>query len=235
VKYDLKTVVEVVLVVIITILIDSAWKVSLENSARTQAKYNLAQIKLCVDSLLLTDEDGLYTKYSVKTDKELNKALFVCAKNMKVSPQGDVWAYNLQTKKYVFDSNVKYGTIANRYWDKAHVCKSNKDWCGRLLTIMNSGYDSTWLGYSWVFKNDKEYLEWKVLPDETLGFDGKSRSGISTPQQIVVIQGAREKELLDRYRYFRMVVYGLGFVAIVLVLLNSSYLHWLEEKHNGKK
>ena len=219
IQYRTKTVIVIFLIIISTVAIDTVWRINLENSARTQAKYNLAQIKLCVNDLLLTDKEGLYTNYGKKTRKKLKRVLYICAKNMKVSKQGDVWAYDLNTKEYVFDSNPKYGAVDGRYWKSDKICSKQGSWCSRLITIMNSGYDSTWMGYSWIFKHDKEWLEWKVLPDEYLGFDGGSKSGEDKTQQVVVVQGARESELLHRYRIFRTFLYSLGFVMIVINLL----------------
>ena len=222
-KYNYRTVLTILFIVLSTVAIDTVWKVSLENSARTQAKYNLAQVKLCVNDLLLTDSEGLYTKYGTKTRMELRAALFTCGKNMKISPQSDIWAYDLNSKEYVFDSNPKYGSVDGRYWKTSKLCKNRGSWCGRLVTIMNSGYDSTWMGYSWVFKKDKEWLEWKVIPGEYVGFDGGSKSGKNKTQQVVVVQGAREGELLHRYRVFRGFVYGLGFMMILLNLALQAH------------
>ena len=222
-KYNYRSVLVVLFIVLSTVAIDAVWKVSLEDSARTQAKYNLAQVKLCVNDLLLTDSDGLYTKYGTKTRMELRAALFTCGKNMKISPQGDIWAYDLNSKEYVFDSNPKYGSVDGIYWKASKLCGSKGDWCSRLITIMNSGYDSTWMGYSWIFKRDKEWLEWKVLPGEYIGFDGVSKSGNNKAQQVVVVQGAREGELLHRYRVFRGFVYGLGFLMILLNLALQAH------------
>jgi len=230
-EHSVKSVITVFLIILSTVMIDTAWKISLENSARTQAKYNLAQIKSCVNDILLVDEEGLYTNFKTKSKSELERTLDICAKNMKVSPNGDVWAYDLRTKAYVFESNPRYHGTKGRFWDRKKVCKEKDEWCGKLVAIMGSGYDSTWLGYSWLFKHDKEYLEWKVLPSEDIGFDEHSRGKIAEPQQIVVVQGAREQELLERYKWFRATVYGLGFFMIILnLLLQSNYT-----KHRRRK
>jgi len=217
-KYSVKSVIIILFILLGTVAIDTGFKVNIENSARIQAKYNLSQIKLCVNTLLLKDSDGLLTRYNQKPDAKIREALYTCAKNMKVSINGDVWAYDLHSKHYVFDSNQKYGSIVNRYWEKDKIC-GKKEWCKKLLTIMASGYDSTWIGYSWIFKKDKEYLEWKVLPEENLGFNGISVTGKGKPQQIVVVQGAREKELMKRYTWLRTLIYSIGFIMIIGHLL----------------
>jgi len=221
-KYSTKSVLFILLTIISTLTIDTAWRISLENSARTQAKYNLSQIKMCVNDLLLMDKDGLYTRHSIKSEKEIYKALHTCAGHMKVSNSGSVWAFNLQDKKYIFDSNPKYSCGKDRYWTKKKICKNSREWCHKLVTIMSSGTDSTWMGYSWLFKHDKEYLEWRVLPSEDIGFGGLSKSSVVKPQQIVVVQGVSEKEMMTRYKWFRLVVYGIGFMMIFLNLLLSS-------------
>lgn len=217
-KYSVKSVITIVLIVLSTIGIDTVWKINLESSIRTQAHYNLNQIKLCLNNELLKSKiDGMYTKYGIKTRKQIADALYVCAEKSKLSAQGDVWAYDLHTKEYVFDSNPKYGKPEGRYWDK-RICNKQGSWCPELIKHMNSGNDSKGRE-SWKFQDDTEWLEWMVMPDVNSGYNGVTRTNSKTPQQIVVIQGARKSELMHRYRFFRMFLYTLGFVMIIINLL----------------
>jgi len=224
-KYSIKTVVLIAVVVLSSVIIDATWKVNLENSARTQAKFNLNQVKLCVNTLLLSDDKGLLTRYRYIPEKEITKALFTCSQEMKVTQNGDIWAYSLRTKEYVFDSSLRYikKNGGRRYWDVEHICRTNKPWCLKLVREMNSGYDSKALKESWLFKHSKEYLEWIILPDENRGYDGLGRTGTIIPQQYVVIQGARENELMERYKWFRVAIYLTGLFMILIILIINNH------------
>lgn len=68
--------------------------------------------------------------------------------------------------------------------------------CQEIMKEMLSGYDSdihklNW----WKFDGDREYLEWVILPSETIGFDGIHRGGILKPNQVLLAGVQREDEL----------------------------------------
>ena len=217
----------IALIVLCTVAIDVTWKHYLEHSARVTAKYSLNNIKSCVNDLLLMDEQGLYTKYgSHITNNEVEKALKTCARNSLVTPTGDVFAYDLKSLDFVFDPSLDCYVEGGKKMTLDSECTLHKDptMCKWAMGFMNTGYDSdlhhkVW----WQFDDAREYLEWVVLPDENRGFDGEVRSGNGHPHQVVVAQGVQEDELWARYSHFRITLYAIGFMSIIINLLLSVH------------
>jgi len=224
-QYTVKNIVIVALIVLCTVSIDITWKFFLENSARIQARYNLEQVKVCVNDLLLRDDKGRLTRYRTISDNEITEALKTCARKMRISPTGDVFAFDLSTKKFVFDPSLDC-YLPHKKMTEDSICTIHKDKqaCVQAIHIMSAGYDSSrYTRLSWKFDESPEYLEWKILPDQNTGFDGLTRGGKIKPHQVVVVQGGEEDELLARYKYFRMAMYIIGLFAIMANLALSAH------------
>ena len=235
-KYSSTRLAVMALIVLCTVLIDIAWQFNLEKSARITAKFNLKQAQVCVNDLLLKSHDAPI--YNTKiTNDDIEKALKTCAREMKVTTTGDMFAFNLRTTEFVFDPSLDCFVEGGKYMTKESECKLHKDpkKCEEVMTVMYTGYDSDreqlhW----WQFDNAREYLEWVILPAERIGFDGLQRGGILKPNQVILAQGVQEDELWARYSHFRFIVYGIGFLSIIINLLFAVHENLLAEKGNRR-
>lgn len=231
-KYSSTRVAVIVLIMLCTIAIDVSWKHSLQHSARITAKFNLNQAKTCVNDLLLQSADSPI--YNTKiTNDDIEKALKTCAREMRVTTTGDMFAFNLRTLEFVFDPSLDCFVEGGKFMTKESECKLHKDpsKCEEVMTVMYTGYDSepSHLNW-WQFDNGREYLEWTILPSERMGFDGVSRGGILKPNQVLLAQGVQEDELWARYSHFRAIVYGIGFLSVIINLLFAVHENlWAEQ------
>lgn len=216
-KYSSRTVVVLLLIVLCTVAIDTSWQFYLEKSAREQAQYNLKQVQVCTNDLL----------ENVNVDNVLlEKALKTCAREMRVSPTGDMFAYDMSTKVFIFDPSLDCFVEGGKLMTVESECSlhKNKEVCKKVLNTIASGRNSDGkVGAWWQFNDGKEYLEWIVLPSEDVGYDGKIRGGNEKPQQVVLVQEIQENELLARYSTFRCILYFMGLISIIVNLLISVY------------
>lgn len=222
-KYDnIKTSV-IVLVMLCTIVIDVIWKHNVENSARIMAKYNTENIKNCVNELTLGKGQN---NYRVVDDAELESSMRICSARSLTTPTGDVFAFDLRTLDFVFDPSLDCFVEGGKQLTVGSECSLHNDpqQCKQALVALTSGYGSDQYTKAWwKFNASKEYLEWSVAPSETIGFDGTYRGGITKPHQLVIVQGTVEDELIARYLGFRVVLYAIGFLAIIFTLLKAVH------------
>ena len=224
-KYSSTRLAVMVLIVLCTVGIDIAWQFNLEKSARATAKFNLKQAQVCVNDLLLKSHDAPIYNTSIIND-DIEKALKTCAREMKITTTGDMFAFNLRTTEFVFDPSLDCFVEGGKYMTKESECKLHKDpeKCEAIMNRMNNGYDSNVDDLNWWrFDNAREYLEWTILPSEKMGFDGLARGGILKPNQVLLAQGAQEDELHARYRGFTIVLYGIMFFSIIVNLLIAKH------------
>lgn len=231
-KYSGSRIAVVALILLCTVAIDISWKFYLEKSARITAKFNLQQAKTCVNDLLLHSADSLIYDPKI-TNAEIEKALKTCAREMKVTSSGDMFAFSLRTTEFVFDPSLDCYVEGGKKMTAESECALHQDpeKCKEVMKAMLSGYDSdinklNW----WKFDNAREYLEWTILPNEQVGFDGVYRGGILKPNQILLAQGVQEDELWARYSGFRMIVYGIGFLSIIINLLIAVHENMMTER-----
>jgi len=235
-KYSSTRVAVIVLIMLCTIAIDVSWKHYLQHSARITAKFNLNQAKVCVNDLLLKNADSPIYDTHITNDM-VEKALKTCAREMRVTTTGDMFAFNLRTLEFVFDPSLDCFVEGGKFMTKESECRLHKDpsKCEEVMTVMYTGYDSDPAHLNWwQFDNGREYLEWTVLPSERMGFDGVSRGGILKPNQVLLAQGVQEDELWTRYSHFRFIVYGIGFLSIIINLLFAVHENLLEEQGNRR-
>ena len=216
----------IALIVLSTVTIDTLWKFNLEQSVRQSARYNLNNIKSCVNDLLLSNDKGIHTNYRVIDNSEVEKAIRTCGRNSLTTPTGDIFAYDLHTKEFIFDPSLDCFVPDGKYMTIESECRLhlNTIQCKVALNAMNSGYNSnSHLKTTWQFDNGKEYLEWTVLPSVDRGFDGIVRTGNARTHQVVVAQGIQEDELWSRYNFFRVGLYFVGFLSILINLALSVH------------
>ena len=231
-KYSSARIAVVLLILLSTIAIDISWKFYLEKSARITAKFNLQQAKVCVNDLLLSNADSPIYNPKISND-EVEKALKTCAREMKVTTTGDMFAFNLRTLEFVFDPSLDCYVEGGKIMTAESECGLHQDpnKCKEVMREMLGGYDSdihklNW----WKFDDAREYLEWTILPNETVGFDGIHRGGILKPNQVLLAQGVQEDELRARYSGFTMILYGIAFLSIILNLLIAVHENMMIER-----
>lgn len=231
-KYSSARIAVVLLILLSTIAIDISWKFYLEKSARITAKFNLQQAKTCVNDLLLSNADSPIYNPKISND-EIEKALKTCAREMKVTTTGDMFAFNLRTLEFVFDPSLDCYVDGGKYMTAESECGLHQDpnKCKEVMREMLGGHDSdihklNW----WKFDDAREYLEWTILPNETVGFDGIHRGGTLKPNQVLLAQGVQEDELRARYSGFTMILYGIAFLSIILNLLIAVHENMMIER-----
>ena len=236
-KYSSTRIMVIALILLSTVAVDVTWKHYLETSARITARFNLQQAKTCVNDLLLHDADSMIYNVNI-TNAEIEKALKTCAREMKVTSTGDMFAYSLRTTDFIFDPSLDCYVEGGKKMTIDSECTLHKDpkQCESAMKLMNTGYDSDISSRtSWRFNNSKEYLEWVVLPNERVGFDGIGRGGLLKPNQVVLTQGVIEAELWSRYAGFRIVLYIIAFLSIIINLLIAVHENMLKDKRNERE
>lgn len=231
-KYTSTRIMVLALIIMCTVGIDLTWKHYLETSARITARFNLQQAKTCVNDLLLQNADAPIYNPKI-TNNDVEKALKTCAREMKVTTTGDMFAFNLRTLEFVFDPSLDCYVEGGKYMTVESECGLHQDpnKCKEVMREMLGGHDSdihklNW----WKFDDAREYLEWTILPNETVGFDGIHRGGTLKPNQVLLAQGVQEDELRARYSGFTMILYGIAFLSIILNLLIAVHENMMIER-----
>jgi len=195
-----------------TVVVNTTWSYYLELHERSQARNMLNKIRTCV----------INTKEGDTIDK-----LESCASGVKTTPTGDVFAYSLKTKRFLYDPSFDCHTEYNRYMTTESECTlhSDKEACAKAIAIMNKGMDSyRGQNVSWRFDDSRELLEWIVFPDESHTLDGELRNNsLKGSDQIIIAIGIQEDELFKEFFVFEIVLLSQSFIAIILVLLYGVY------------
>ena len=223
-KYSNLNVAAILFILISVISIDVTWKHYVESSARTVARYSTENIKNCVNEIVLGQGQK---EYRVVDNGEIEGALKTCAQKSLTTPTGDVFAFDLKTLNFVYDPSLDCYVPGGKKMTVESECSLHldKEQCKVVMTDLVRGYDSDLHTHAWWrFNRSKEYLEWAVMPSETIGFDGIVRGGNIQPHQLVVVQGTIENELYARYVGFRIFIHVIGFVALIVTLLYSAHV-----------
>ena len=155
------------------------------------------------------------------TDKELEKYFKICAGKMKITPTGDMFAFDLNTRKFVFDPSLDCQTTEAIMTEDSNckLHKHPKD-CKKALVSLSSGYDSgDFNEVGWRFTENIEWLEWKVLPTEQRGFDGRLRGGLKKPHQVVLVQGIQKNETKAKTQIYYYVLFFISLMMLVMLLV----------------
>ena len=192
--------------------ISSFLKVEIEESFREHARFDLQQAKMCINSVLKSDfykNDGF--------DDRLFKVVDVCAKQIRTTSTGDVFMFDLNTGKFLYDPSLDcYVNTGKVFADKESSIKlmqeiknnPNTDYpecclhkdqerCYIARDKMFMGYDSRRGDNNWFqFDDSIEWLEYVVLPVEYEGFDQKPRgTNTSKPKQYMLALGIQSDEV----------------------------------------
>lgn len=192
--------------------ISSFLKAETEESFREHARFDLQQAKMCINYVLKSD---LY-KYD-RFDDRLFKVVDVCAKQVRTTSTGDVFMFDLNTGKFLYDPSLDcYVNTGKVFADKESSIKlmqeiknnPNTDYpecylhkdqerCYIARDKMFMGYDSRRGDNNWFqFDDSIEWLEYVVLPVEYEGFDQKPRgANTSKPKQYMLALGIQSDEV----------------------------------------
>lgn len=192
--------------------ISSFLKAEIEESFREHARFDLQQAKMCINHVLKSDfykNDGF--------DDRLFKVVDVCAKQVRTTNTGDVFMFDLNTGKFLYDPSLDcYVNTGKVFADKElsiklmqeikntpntdyPECYLHKDQerCYIARDKMFMGYDSRRGDNNWFqFDDSIEWLEYVVLPVEYEGFDQKPRgANTSKPKQYMLALGIQSDEV----------------------------------------
>ena len=203
----LRALIIVVLLATSAIIIDTTLNYTVEQAAREQARTILSKVKSCVS-------------HSMQPD--IRDRLSECGDGVQTTPTGDIFAYDLTTKKFMYDPSLDCHIDGGKRMTPDSICAIHADpgKCETALRTMNQGYNSTSATRaSWLFDDATEYLEWVILPDETTGFNGLKRNGNTRPEQILVAIGIQSDELNNQYAILHIMLRVLTLLGIVLTLV----------------
>lgn len=180
------------------IALDLLLKQTVEDMKRDQARYNLQQIKYCY-----------VRSIEVMTQK---MAFETCTNKSKTSYTGDVYILDADTLEFVHETSRDVPRMQNMYFTKDSVGQYFKDWesAAEAIRIIQLGKDSEkGVDASYNFDGDKEWLEWKFLPSEFGGLDGR---------RLIAVQGTQRDEVLKYWNAYRH-LYMIGTALVVFLLL----------------
>lgn len=189
------------------VILDTSWAYFLEQHERQKAREMLSLIKTCV--------------YDQK-EGELADKIAVCAYDKKTTPTGDVFAYNLITRKYVYESSVDFEVEGEPVISESGMCQihSRPDLCIAGLKTIDLGYDSSpTTRLSWQFDDSTEFLEWIIFPSEYRGIHGKLRGSLVQPEQVAIVIGIQEDELKAGFHLYSLIIKLLGGLGLFLTVL----------------
>jgi hypothetical protein len=197
----------ILLIVVAVIIVDTTLKFQVEQYARKQARNTLSKVSSCIDN---STKDDIIDKVAE------------CASGVTTTPTGDMFAYNLNTKEFVFDPSLDCKSdVALKMTDES-LCPlhNNAGKCIEALKVMDLGYDSTsQTRASWLFDDATEYLEWIVYPNEHQGIYGIERGGNLTPNQVVIAIGVQSDELEGNFNMLTVLLRILAFIGICVALV----------------
>jgi hypothetical protein len=203
----IRTLTNILVVVVAVILVDVTYKYQVEQYARKQARNTLNKVSSCIDGMA---EDDIVDKVAA------------CAKGVTTTPTGDMFAYNLNTKEFVFDPSLDCKSDVALKMTNISLCPLHNSAvaCSKAIEVMDLGYDSTQqTRASWLFDDSTEYLEWVIYPNEHEGIDGLERGGEIAPNQIVLAIGVQSDELESNFNILGLLLRVLAMVSICVVLV----------------
>lgn len=192
-----------ILVIVLAISSDVLLRLSVEDNARQQARYNLQQIKYC------------YSRSSKMMDTV--QALETCTAKARVGFSGDVYVLDAETKEFVVEnsSDVPNGAM---YFTKESIGKHFNDWSTadsaiKKILLGKDSEEGTKVAY--LFDNSVEWLEWKYLPDATK---------YTNDRKLIVVHGVQYDEIFAHFGALEKV--GFIFAGIlVFFLLVAHNIH----------
>ena len=176
-----------------TMIFTSIVAVDIQLEYRKQARYNLEQVKTCLNS----------------TNKfiSINKAFEVCTSNSRTTTTGDIYVLDGETLEFIHENS--HDVPRGLSFTKDSVGKYFKDWnsAKEALVHITSGKNSDVVyNASYNFDGDTEWAEWVNY--------------IHNDKWYIIVHGTQKDEALHSYRYITYLIYLgvflLSFACIVL-------------------
>ena len=192
-----------ILIIVLAISSDVLLRLSIEDSARHQARYNLEQIKYC------------YGRASKVMD--MRASLETCTAKARVGFSGDVYVLDAETKEFVVENSFDVPNGA-MYFTKESVGKHFNDWStadSAIKKILLGKDSEEGSKVAYLFDNSVEWLEWKYLPDATK---------YTNDRKLIVVHGVQSDEIFAHFGVLEKV--GFIFAGIlVFFLLVAHNIH----------
>lgn len=196
--------------------VNNMLKSEIEESFREHARLDLQQAKMCINRILKSE----FHKEDAFEDRLFN-IVDVCAKQVRTTNTGDVFMFNLDTGKFLYDPSLDCYVESGKVFadkdasiklmerikdtpDTAYPeCYLHKDQerCYVARDKMFIGYDSRRGDNNWFqFDDSVEWLEYIVLPVEYEGFDKKPRgANKGKPMQYILALGIQSDEVNKQF------------------------------------
>lgn len=196
--------------------VNNVLKSEIEESFREHARFDLQQAKMCINRILKSEFNKEYA-----FEDRLFNIVDVCAKQVRTTNTGDVFMFNLDTGKFLYDpsldcyvesckvfadkdASIKLMQMIKDTPDTAYPeCYLHKDQerCYVARDKMFIGYYSRRGDNNWFqFDDSVEWLEYIVLPVEYEGFDQKPRGANNgKPMQYILALGIQSDEVNKQF------------------------------------
>ena len=169
--------------------------VSIELEDRQQARYNLEQVRLCLDS--------------INPYINIDKGFEVCTQKSRTTATGDIYILDGETLEFVYENSND--VPKDLYFTEDSVGKYFKDWdsAKEALAYITSGKDSS-VDYSasYNFDGDKEWVEWINYAHDNKWY--------------IIVQGIQKDESLRLYSLIVYFIYlGVFLIAFSCIVLEK--------------
>lgn len=189
----------VMMILVLSLVADIIMVSSVEQEKRMQARFNLEQIAYCYNE----------TKGKIG----IKESLRICTNKSKTSHTGDVYVLDANTLEFVHENSHDVPR-EKLYFTKESIGAYFKDWESgkKAIDMIKLRNDSVYgLNNKYNFDGEIEWLEWKILPNDT----------IEPGEKLIVVQGIQRDEVMARYSYLR--IYVATSVCIIVMILLGSY------------
>lgn len=184
------------------IAMDMLLSKSIEEVKRDQARYNLQQIKYCY-----------IRSIEVMTQK---MAFETCTNKSKTSFTGDVFILDADTLQFVHETSRDVPRDGGLFFTKASVGQYFRDWDSAekaMKTILHGKDSESGVDVFYNFDGDTEWIEWKYLPNEFGGLDGK---------RLIAVQGTQKDEVLKYLSTYRYTFMSSTALMVFLLLVEHG-------------
>jgi len=197
---DKATVLAIILLLISTVVIDTHMSYLIEQEKRQQARYNLEQVRHCLDK-------GLPIMAEIEVFNQ-------CISKSRTSQTGDVYVFDPYTLEGIYDTSVDIPLHKQMSFTKESLGQIFKDWHSAEVAIEHIilGKDSKYGDNAkYLFDDDWEWLEWIYYPEE-------ATKAFTNDTPYVIVQGTQRDEIFKRYEGIRFAVFLLiSFISLLLL------------------
>lgn len=197
---DKITILAVIILLLSTVIVDMHMSHLIEQDKRQQARYNLEQIKNCLDRGLTKSPEA--------------EVFEQCIGKSKTSQTGDVYVFNPFTLDNIYDTSVDIPLNRQLRFTPDSLGLIFTDWNSAEIALkkMTLGKDSKYGdNVKYLFDDDWEWLEWIYYPKE-------ASKAFSKNVPYVIVQGTQKDEVFKRYEVIRLSVFGIiSFICLLLL------------------